>query len=79
MNFKIKDEAQLRRYHKLSPADRVKVDQIINRHLAACARLDVEPEYEGPSDRFSRYRGLSHSAFRILAIFTQTIPISCPQ
>jgi hypothetical protein len=46
MNFKIKDEAQLRRYHKLSPADRAKVDQIMNRYLAACARLDVEPETE---------------------------------
>jgi hypothetical protein len=46
MNFKIKDEAQLRRYHKLSPADRVKVDQIMNRYLDACARLDVEPETE---------------------------------
>jgi hypothetical protein len=39
MYFKIKDEAQLRRNHKLSPADRAKVDQIMNRHLAACARL----------------------------------------
>jgi hypothetical protein len=50
MNFKIKDEAQLRRYHKLSPADRAKVDQIMKRYLAACAKLDVEPETE-PSFR----------------------------
>jgi hypothetical protein len=50
MSFKIKDEAQLRRYHKLSPADRVKVDQIMNRYLAACAKLYVEPEPE-PSFR----------------------------
>ncbi len=46
MNFKIKDEAQLRRYHKLSSADRAKVDQIMNRYLAACAKLDVELETE---------------------------------
>jgi hypothetical protein len=46
MNFKTKDEAQLRRYHKLSPADRAKVDQIMQRYLAACAKLDVEPETE---------------------------------
>jgi hypothetical protein len=50
MNFKIKDEAQLRRYHKLSPADRAKVDQIMKRYLAACAKLDVEIETE-PSFR----------------------------
>jgi hypothetical protein len=35
MNFKIKDEAQLRRYRKLSPDDQAKVDQITNRYLAA--------------------------------------------
>jgi hypothetical protein len=46
MNFKIKDAAQLRRYHKLSPADQAKVDQIMTRYLAACAKLDVEPETE---------------------------------
>jgi len=46
MNFKIKDKAQLRRYHKLSHADRAKVDQLMNRYLAACAKLDVELEIE---------------------------------
>jgi hypothetical protein len=46
MNFNIKNEAQLRRYHKLSPADRAKVDKIMNRYLAACAKLDVELETE---------------------------------
>jgi hypothetical protein len=46
MNFRIKDEAQLRRYRKLSPADRAKVDQIMNRYLAACVKLDVELETE---------------------------------
>ena len=46
MNFKIKDEAQLRRYRNLSPDDQAKVDQIMNRYLAACARLDVELETE---------------------------------
>jgi hypothetical protein len=46
MNFKIKDEAQLRRYRKLSPDDQAKVDQIMNRYLAACAKLDVELETE---------------------------------
>jgi hypothetical protein len=46
MNFNIKNEAQLRRYHMLSPADRAKVDKIMNRYLAACAKLDVELETE---------------------------------
>ena len=46
MNFKIKDEAQLRRYRKLSPDDQAKVDQIMNRYLAACAKLNVELETE---------------------------------
>jgi hypothetical protein len=46
MNFKIKDKAQLRRYSNLSPDDRAKVDQIMKRYLAACARLDVEHETE---------------------------------
>lgn len=46
MNFKMKDEAQLRRYRGLSSADRAKVDQIMKRYLAACAKLDVEPETE---------------------------------
>ena len=46
MNFRIKDEAQLRRYHKLSPDDRGKVDQIMKRYLAACAKLEVELETE---------------------------------
>ena len=46
MNFKIKDEAQLRRYRKLSPDDRAKVDQIMNWYQAACAKLDVELETE---------------------------------
>jgi hypothetical protein len=46
MNFKIKDEAQLRRYHKLSLADRAKVDQIMKRYLAACGKLDVDLETE---------------------------------
>ena len=50
MSFKIKDEAQLRRYRGLSPDNRAKVDQIMNRYLAACAKLDVEPETE-PSFR----------------------------
>jgi hypothetical protein len=42
MNFKIKDETQLRRYRKLSLADRAKVDQIMRRYLAACAKLDAD-------------------------------------
>ena len=46
MDFKSKKEAQLRRYRKLSPADRAKVDQIMNRYLAACAKLNVELETE---------------------------------
>lgn len=46
MNFKIKDELQLRRYHKLAPADRAKVDQIMKRYFDACAKLDVELETE---------------------------------
>jgi hypothetical protein len=46
MNIKIKDEAQLRRYHKLSLNDQAKVDQVMNRYLAACAKLDVELETE---------------------------------
>ena len=50
MNFKIKDEAQLRRYRKLSLADRAKVDQVMKRYLAACVKLDVELETE-PSFR----------------------------
>ena len=50
MDFKIKDKAQLRRYHNLSPDDRAKVDQIMKRYLAACAKLDVEIETE-PSFR----------------------------
>lgn len=50
MSFKIKDEAQLRRYRELSPDNRAKVDLIMNRYLAACAKGDVEPEIE-PSFR----------------------------
>jgi len=46
MNFKIKDEMQLRRYHKLTPANRAKVDQIMKRYFDACAKLDVELETE---------------------------------
>jgi len=46
MYFKAKNESQLRRYRKLSPADRAKVDQIMNRYLAACAKLNVELETE---------------------------------
>ncbi|HZS05057.1 MAG TPA: hypothetical protein VFD58_09505 [Blastocatellia bacterium] len=46
MVIKIKDELQLNRYKKLSPGKRAKVDQIIKRHLAACAELKVEPETE---------------------------------
>ena len=46
MNFKIKDEVQLRRYHKLTPANRAKVDQIMKRYFDACAKLDVELETE---------------------------------
>jgi hypothetical protein len=46
MNFKIKDQAQMRRYRGLSPDDRAKVDLIMNRYLAACFKLDVEPEIE---------------------------------
>jgi hypothetical protein len=44
MNFKIKDETQLRRYRGLSPDARAKVELIMNRYLAACVKLDVEPE-----------------------------------
>ena len=46
MNFKIKDEAQLRRYHKLSSDDKAKVHRIMSRYMAACAKLDVDLETE---------------------------------
>lgn len=46
MDIKAKNEAQLRRYRKLSLADRAKVDQIMKRYLAACAKLNVELETE---------------------------------
>lgn len=44
MNFKMKDELQLRRYHALTEEDREKVDQILKRHFDACAKMGVEPE-----------------------------------
>jgi hypothetical protein len=40
----IKDELQRRRYRKLSPAKKAKVDEIVQRHLSACAKLGVAPE-----------------------------------
>jgi hypothetical protein len=40
----IKDELQLRRYRKLSPARKAKVDEIIQRHISACAKLGLMPE-----------------------------------
>jgi hypothetical protein len=46
MDIKAKNEAQLRRYRKLSLADRAKVDHIMSRYLAACAKLNVELETE---------------------------------
>ena len=46
MNFRIKDKEQLRRYRALSPADRLKVDQILKRYFDACAKVGVEPEAE---------------------------------
>ncbi|MCI0666242.1 MAG: hypothetical protein L0220_34755 [Acidobacteria bacterium] len=46
MKIKIKDEVRLRRYRKLSPTKRAKVDQIVKRYLKSCAALEVEPEIE---------------------------------
>jgi hypothetical protein len=46
MNYKIRDELQLRRYQKLSEEARTQVDQTVERHLAACRKLGVTPETE---------------------------------
>jgi hypothetical protein len=37
---------QRRRYRQLSAAHRAKVDQIVKRHIAACAEFKVNPEIE---------------------------------
>jgi hypothetical protein len=46
MNLRIRDELQLKRYRKLSPAKKRVVDEILGRHLKACKREKVEPEVE---------------------------------
>jgi len=46
MNLKIRDELQLKRYHKLSPEHKGVVDEILKRHVRACLREKVEPELE---------------------------------
>lgn len=46
MNLRIRDELQLKRYRKLSPARKKVVDEIVARHLRACRKEKVEPEVE---------------------------------
>jgi hypothetical protein len=46
MNYQIRDELQLHRYKKLSSAQQTQVDQTVQRHLTACAKLGVVPETE---------------------------------
>jgi len=46
MNIRIRDEIQFRRYLRLSEPRREQVEQIIRRHLAACARMKVEPDLD---------------------------------
>ncbi|MBL8204541.1 MAG: hypothetical protein JNM09_09955 [Blastocatellia bacterium] len=46
MNYKIRDELQLHRYQKLSSAQQSQVDQTVQRHLMACAKLGVVSETE---------------------------------
>jgi len=46
MNLRIKDELQLKRYHKLSDAKKKVVNEILTRHIRACRREKVEPELE---------------------------------
>ena len=46
MNLRIKDELQLKRYHKLSDAKKKVVNEIVTRHIRACRREKVEPELE---------------------------------
>ena len=42
----IKDKSQLERYLKLKPEDRMKVDQMVQRHIAACAKHQIHTEIE---------------------------------
>jgi hypothetical protein len=46
MNLRIKDELQLKRYHKLSDVKKKVVNEILTRHIRACRREKVEPELE---------------------------------
>jgi len=46
MNLKIKDELQLKRYHKLPDGKKKVVNEIVTRHIRACRREKVEPELE---------------------------------
>ena len=46
MNLRIKDELQVKRYHKLTAARKIVVDEIVTRHIRACRREKVEPELE---------------------------------
>jgi hypothetical protein len=46
MNLRIKDELQLKRYHKLTDVRKRVVNEIVARHLRACQREKVEPEIE---------------------------------
>lgn len=46
MKVTIRDEFQLKRYHKLTPEKKSVVDEILKRHLRACQREKVEPELE---------------------------------
>ncbi len=46
MNLRIKDELQLKRYHKLADGKKQVVNEILTRHLRACRREKVEPELE---------------------------------
>jgi len=46
MNLRIKDELQLKRYYKLTPARKSVVAEIVKRHIRACRREKVEPELD---------------------------------
>lgn len=41
MNLRIKDELQLKRYHKLADGKKQVVNEILTRHLRACRREKV--------------------------------------
>ena len=46
MKYTVRDDIQRHRYQKLSSAQQLQVDQVIERHLAACKKMDVVPEIE---------------------------------